>query len=418
MDFQLHEEHFLKDLKALLRIKSVHNDCGAVSSAAQLGQGIYDAIEYMLALGKSYGFRTKNVDGYCGWIEMGEGEKMAAILAHLDTVAVDEGWTYPPFDATVVDGRVYGRGVSDDKGPALLALYAMKAVSESGVKLDKRVRLILGGDEENEWRCMRRYRETEELPSCAFTPDADYPVTFAEKGILALRIAASFGPEIPVLELNGGHTLNVVPSYAEAIVNGTRYTAQGKASHAMCPERGVNAFLELCKKLRDKGVAHPFVRLAAILNNDDLHINFSDTSSGSLTINPSIARADAKGAYVDCDLRVPVTVEKQTVVDAIAGSVKPFGFSVEVLAWEGPLHVAKDSPLVLALQRVYRQCTGSCQEPVSTGGGTYARAFPNAVAFGAMLPDDEHTYHKNDECWKLDSIHKNFLIMANAILEI
>ena len=177
--YQIDKEQFISDLQGLLRIKSVRFDCGPETEKAPLGQGIYDAIEYMLELGRRFGFRTKNVDGYCGWIEMGEGDRMVGIIAHVDTVPVEsEGWIAPPFDGTVIDGRIYGRGTSDDKGPAMVALYAMKAVADSGVKLDKRVRLILGGDEEaGEWSCMKRYRQTEELPSCAFTPDAEYPTT-------------------------------------------------------------------------------------------------------------------------------------------------------------------------------------------------------------------------------------------------
>ena len=407
--YQIDKEQFISDLQGLLRIKSVRFDCGPETEKAPLGQGIYDAIEYMLYLGRRFGFRTKNVDGYCGWIEMGEGDRMVGIIAHVDTVPVEsEGWIAPPFDGTVIDGRIYGRGTSDDKGPAMVALYAMKAVADSGVKLDKRVRLILGGDEEaGEWSCMKRYRQTEELPSCAFTPDAEYPTTYAEKGILHVRISAALDAQVKPISLICENAYNVVPAFASAVVDGVQYEAQGKAAHAMAPELGVNALLGLCGQLREKGVDHPFIKLCGIANAEGFGIAFSDEPSGKLTINPSIAKVDAQSAELRCDIRIPVTFTDKQVVEAIAEKVAPLGFTVENEYFQPPLYVEKDSPLVATLQRVYRDCTGREDEPVSTGGGTYARAFENAVAFGALFPDEEVTYHKTNENWNVENMLRN-----------
>lgn len=78
------------------------------------------------------GFQTRDVDGHCGWCEYGEGEEMVAVLCHLDVVPAGDGWHYPPYDCTWAEGRIYGRGVIDDKGPAAAALYALKAVRDSG----------------------------------------------------------------------------------------------------------------------------------------------------------------------------------------------------------------------------------------------------------------------------------------------
>ena len=416
--YQIDKEQFISDLQGLLRIKSVRFDCGPETEKAPLGQGIYDAIEYMLDLGRRFGFRTKNVDGYCGWIEMGEGDRMVGIIAHVDTVPVEsEGWIAPPFDGTVIDGRIYGRGTSDDKGPAMVALYAMKAVADSGVKLDKRVRLILGGDEEaGEWSCMKRYRQTEELPSCAFTPDAEYPTTYAEKGILHVRISAALDAQVKPISLICENAYNVVPAFASAVVDGVQYEAQGKAAHAMAPELGVNALLGLCGQLREKGVDHPFIKLCGIANAEGFGIAFSDEPSGKLTINPSIAKVDAQSAELRCDIRIPVTFTDKQVVEAIAEKVAPLGFTVENEYFQPPLYVEKDSPLVATLQRVSRDCTGREDEPVSTGGGTYARAFENAVAFGALFPDEEVTYHKTNENWNVENIWKNHQIISNAIV--
>lgn len=410
--YQFDQEAFTKDLQALLRIRSVRGDCGPVTEQAPLGQGIYDALEYMLNLGKEAGFRTKMVDGKCGWIEAGEGDEMVGILAHMDTVPVEDGWIAPPFDGTLIDGKLYGRGVSDDKGPALIALYAMKAL---GGEMKKRVRLILGGDEEGGgWRCMKRYKETEETPSMAFTPDAEYPVTYAEKGILHVTISGAPACQTP-LTITCDNAYNMVPAHAWAEFGGKRYEAEGVSAHAMEPEKGDNALLKLCRQLKEAGADHPFLELGAIATTKGFGIDFEDEPSGKLTINPAIAHVTAEKAELCCDSRVPVTFGAQQVVDAIEKKVAPLGFHAVLDYFQPPLYVKKDSPLVKTLQEVYRDCTGSTEEPVSTGGGTYARAFENAVAFGALLPEDEVTYHQTNEYWKVDSIKKSYQIIANAV---
>lgn len=413
--YQLDQEAFIKDLQSLLRIKSVREDCGPVTEQAPFGQGIYDALNFMVELGRKAGFRTKMIDGKCCWIEAGEGDELLGILAHMDTVPVEEGWAAPPFDGTLIDGKLYGRGVSDDKGPALIALYAMKAVAKD---MKKRVRLILGGDEEGGgWRCMKRYKETEEIPSMSFTPDSEYPVTYAEKGILHVVISGQPQAKTP-LTISCDNAYNVVPSHASAEYSGKHYEAEGRSAHAMEPEKGDNALLKLCAQLREEGVQHPFLELAKIANAEGLGIAFSDEPSGKLTINPSIAHVNDRQSELCCDLRVPVTFGAEEVLAAIEKAVAPLGFHAANDYFQPPLYVKKDSPLVKTLQQVYQEVTGTALEPVSTGGGTYARAFPNAVAFGALLPEDEVTYHRTNEYWKVENLVKSYQIIANAVAEL
>ncbi|WP_195283127.1 Sapep family Mn(2+)-dependent dipeptidase [Harryflintia acetispora] len=416
MEFKLDEKSLIEDIRGLLQIQSVNGGC---DEGAPLGKGVSDAIDYVVRLGERFGFRGRNIDGYCGYVEMGEGERMVAILNHVDTVPVEGEWSCDPFDGTVRDGRLYGRGACDNKGPALVALYAMKAVADSGLALGKRVRLIVGGDEESgAWKCLRRYKQTEELPESAFSPDADYPVTFAEKGILHILIRRELGPDVPAIELECGKRVNIVPAHASAVVNGKTYEAQGKASHAMAPELGVNALLGLCGRLAADGVDHPFLKLCQMANAEDLGIALCDEPSGKLTINPGVARVDGHTAELRCDIRYPVTAKKEDILARISEAVAPLGFTVEEFQHVGPLYVEKDSKLVTTLQKVYREITGDSREPVSTGGGTYARAFQSAVAFGIFLPGEENMCHKVDEYWSLDSIRTNFQIMANAIKEL
>ncbi|MBC8571141.1 Sapep family Mn(2+)-dependent dipeptidase [Zongyangia hominis] len=412
--YPLQEEQMLKDIQGLLHIESVNGS--APEEGAPLGRGVGDAIDYVLNLGKSFGFRTKNLDGYCGWVEMGEGEEIIGILVHVDTVSVDDGWSCDPFDGTIRDGKMFGRGACDDKGPAIVSLYAMKAIAESGCQMNKRVRLIVGGDEESgAWKCLDRYKETEELPTCAFSPDAMYPVIYAEKGILRVRLSRALDDGVKPMVLSAGKQANIVPAYACAEIGGKKYEATGIPSHAMEPELGVNALIKLCGQLSEEGYAHPFLDLVKMANVHDLHIDFSDEPSGKLTLNPAVAKVDADHAELRCDIRYPVTFAPETVVEAIRQAVEPLGFAVEMQLNVAPLYVEKDSKLVTTLQKVFHDYTGLDTPPISTGGGTYARAFDNAVAFGIFFPGEVDMCHKVDEFWSVDSMKQNYQIIAGAI---
>ncbi|MGL4606021.1 MAG: Sapep family Mn(2+)-dependent dipeptidase [Eubacteriaceae bacterium] len=406
----------LESLKGLMQINSTSKDGGLVTSKAPLGEGINEAIDYVLELGKKFGFETKNLDGYCGYVEMGKGEEMIAMLTHVDTVAVGDGWTVPPFDLTIKGDKLMGRGSLDDKGLTIVSLYAMKAIKESGFPLGKRIRLIVGGDEESgDWRCMKRYKETEEMPVLAFSPDAGYPTIFAEKGILNVTIEKKLDKNEPEMELVGGIQLNSVPGYASAKVNGKVYEGFGKLAHASEPEQGMNAILLLIEELKAEGVDHSFIKLGEIATVEGFGIDFSDDISGRLTLNPGIAKVDSQVAMLKCDIRYPVTVKAEVVEEAIKKAVEALGFSVTTQQNVLPLYVDKESFLVQTLQKVYKEQTGDDSEPMAIGGGTYARAFENAVAFGGVFPGDENLCHQTDESWSIQGMEKNFRIIKKVL---
>lgn len=416
MNFKVDQEQMLCDLKGLLRIASTSGDAGTIDEMTPLGKNINDAIDYMLAVGKRFGFETQNLDGCCGIIDMGEGEEMVGVLVHIDTVSVGEGWSVDPFDATIIDGKVYGRGTNDDKGPAMVALYAMKALKDSGVPVNKRIRLIIGGDEESgSWRCMDRYKETEMMPDYAFSPDAFYPVIFAEKGILKVQIHNKTDLGGEDMTLKAGKQINIVPDYAEAEVEGRKFTAKGKAAHAMEPQNGVNALLELGRMLKEAGIVHPFLNLLEKANREGFNIAVSDKVSGELTINPAIARVDAQGSRLECDIRYPVTVDAEDLLNRIRQAVDPIGYEADAMQIVLPLYVKKDSPLVQTLLGVYRDITGDRTEPLAIGGGTYARAFDNAVAFGVLFPGEPDMCHQVDEYWSVEDMMTNLQIIAGAL---
>jgi succinyl-diaminopimelate desuccinylase len=367
----------------------------------------------MLALGQKEGFQTKNCDGYCGYIEMGQGQEMIAILTHLDTVSVGDGWSVPPFDLTILDDKAYGRGILDDKGPAMVSLYAMKALKDRN--LNRRIRLILGGDEESgEWQCMERYKQSEESPLYSFSPDSGFPAIFAEKGIMNVVFSRKVDERDGLFTLSGGNQINAVPDYAKACSEDRCYEIKGKAAHASEPQKGVNAIIKLAQVLTGQGISNPMVKLLNMVNKDGLNIDLSDEVS-KLTIVPSIVKVDENEMILKCDIRYPVTMDSGIVLDRIKTAVNSPEWQIEMTHDVKPLYVDKNGFLIKTLQGVYQDLSGDLSEPVVSGGGTYARAFKNAVAFGGIFPDEENTCHQKDEFWTLDSMRKNYEIIIEAL---
>ena len=416
MTIDFDKQAVLAALQGLLQIKSVNGNAGAVTQEAPLGTGVNEAINYVLDLGKSFGLTTKNCDGYCGYLEFGEGPEMVAAITHVDTVEVGDDWTVPPFDLTIDGDTVYGRGVLDDKGLTIVTLFALKALKDAQVPVNKRIRLIIGGDEEGgNWACMKRYKETEETPVYAFSPDSGFPVIFAEKGIMNVIFEKELDAGLPVLNLSSGKQINSVPDYAQAVYKGQSYEARGKSAHASEPQKGDNALIKLANELRTAGIQHPLLELLDRATPEGFGINRSDQVSGKLTLNPAIAYVDDHIAVLRCDIRYPVTMNGSELCAAIQKATVDLGFSLKMDHETRPLHVDQQSFLVTALQKVYADYTGDTSGPIVSGGGTYARAFDNAVAFGGAFPGEVNTCHQTDEFWSIDSMAKNFDIIVKAL---
>lgn len=414
MDFN--QEVLLDALRGLLKIKTINANAGEITPEAPLGTNINAAINYVLALGKSFGFKTKNCDGYCGYLEIGEGPEMVAAITHIDTVEVGDDWTVPPFDLTIDGDKIYGRGTLDDKGPTMVVLFALKALKDAKVPLNKRIRLIIGGDEEGgNWACMKHYKETEEIPQYSFSPDSGYPVIFAEKGIMNVIFEKELEQNLPVLEFNSGKQINSVPDYAKAVFNGKTYEAKGKSAHASEPQRGDNALIKLAGELNAAGIDHPILELLKRATPEGFGIAFADEVSGELSLNPAIVYVDDKKAVLHCDIRYPVTLKGQVIIDAIQKATDDLGFTLAMDHETLPLHVDKDSILVTSLQKIYADYTGDRSGPIVSGGGTYARAFKNSVAFGGVFPGEENSCHQTDEFWSIESMRKNFDIIVKAL---
>lgn len=436
----------------LVQIPSVLSP--SLDAKEPFGKDCAKALEYTLNLAKSLGFRTKNLDGYCGYIEFGKGEEMVGIIGHLDVVPVNQNWRFPPFSATIHDNKIYGRGTVDDKGPVIASLYAMKAVMEH-CKVKKRVRLILGLDEENDWRCIKYYKQQEELPSIGFSPDADFPCIYAEKTLLHVHLTQNYSAQdiIKILDIDcGNNALNVVPKYCSVTLqiapklsmekstnflkqydlqiikkeNTLQVISTGRAAHSAHPDLGCNAISKLVIALyeffKEFDIDLPLISyfykyLHLEWNGKSLGINFED-ESGKLTFNVSQFYLKNGILGISSDLRIPIHTSLSTIKEKIDTAFSHPNIDVNYDGEKSALYLPPHSPLITTLCQIFNEVCGLCEKPIAIGGATYARAFKNCVSFGPNLPNTKDMCHQVDEFISIDNLLLCCKIYAKAIEEL
>ncbi len=399
-------QEMLSHLGELIAIESVAGvDC---SPRAPYGVGPAAALDYVLKLCASLGFRVKNCDGQVGWAEIGQGDEMVGILCHLDVVPAGDGWDFPPYAMTVQGDRAYGRGITDDKGPAMCCIYAMKDILDAGIPLKRRIRIIFGLSEETgSWTDMAYYTAHEERPVFGITPDADFPAIYGEKGILSVELRMPLA-DSGLLSAAGGNAANVVPPWCEASYQGPHgpvtVRAQGRPAHASTPEDGKNAISALMEQLAGvPGLSSSFVDFYQTYIGWDYYggkmgCGLEDDKSGKLTLNAGVLAVEGSDLVLTLNIRNPVTFGKEDVLGPIRTAAATCGMSVTLTEENPPIYMDKNGPVITALLEVYREATGDLDhQPTVIGGGTYARAMDNIVAFGPMLPGRELTEHMNNE---------------------
>ncbi|MBQ2714073.1 MAG: Sapep family Mn(2+)-dependent dipeptidase [Clostridia bacterium] len=431
-------EKLKASLREFLQIPSVR---GEAEEGAPCGVGVAKALDYVTKLALSLGFESsKNVDGYIGYVDLGEGEDCFGILSHVDVVPPGEGWTRDPWGGEEIDGKIYGRGALDDKGPTLSVLYAIHALLKDGYKPKKRIRVLFGCDEETggkpkycAWESIERYIESgEKLPDVGISPDADFPVINAEKGIANLRLTCD-APNYLISAL-GGTALNIVPNRSEfkIVNNGANFenvegvevekrkeyillSGFGKNAHAAHADKGDNAIVKVISYLSRcyGGVMCEIENKLKDVFASGLNCAISDDESGKLTQNVGkIELVDGK-LNIYLNIRYPVTYSIETVVTRISEAWS-LG-EVELLRDQKPLYLPKDHYLVQTLLESYNSVTGENAEPIAIGGGTYARSLPCGVAFGALFPNQEDTMHSPDEHVDVDYLYKSCEIYYDAL---
>jgi len=411
------------------------------------GQGARDALDCFLAIGESFGMKTFDADGYAGHIEYGEGEELAAVLAHLDVVPVGdiEKWETEPFTMTEKDGVLYGRGVADDKGAAVSALFALKMFKDQGFKFDRRIRVIGGCAEETGSEDMEYYFAKAETPKLSFTPDAGFPIINREKGRLVYKFYMPYSGDSVISELRAGTAENVVIDKCFAYTNaadlnafslGENVNAElengkvvlktfGKSAHGAAPYAGINAvsmMLSTLEKIETNASIKKFLTFAVNCIGSEydglsLGVKMSDEESGDLTANLGLFQiADGK-CEATLDIRFPVTKSGEDVVailDKTAQENGVYGTLGGRIA--SPLFVSAESELVSKLSDAYEMFTGKPSIPKAIGGGTYAKSLPNGtcVAFGGVGGGG----HQPNEYVDIDDFMDCAKIIAQAMYNI
>ncbi len=402
-----------QSLSKLIRFPSVG---GEPADGAPFGADVKDCLNYFLSLAESFGFGTRNYDGYAGEVVFGEGEDFA-ILCHLDVVPAGGNWSRPPFsgDIDFSEGRIYGRGAVDDKGPAIACLFAMKALKDGGFRPARTVKLIVGCNEESGWRCLEHYKKCARLPEEGFSPDAEFPVIYAEKGIMHVEFRF---PAHGFSDLTGGGATNVVcdlcsvvcpadeaklAKYMLTFENG-RVISRGKSAHGSTPERGKNAISPVLLYLGE-------YKAHELLFENFFHLKGVRDETGELTFSPNVVRQENGFYYVACDIRYPVTYDRLKILEKFESEHIPY----KILHEQAPSYVDRDSPLVKNLCAVYEEVTRRRAQPVAIGGGTYARALSRGVAFGPVDVGDADVVHRPDEFITFSQLEKCYDIYKLAL---
>lgn len=431
------EKDFHQALAELIAIPSVLE---AGAKGMPFGKPIDSALKKALEICEKLGFKTyRDLDGYYGYAEIGAGTDMIGVLGHIDVVPAGnmDLWETSPFEAIIKEGKMFGRGTIDDKGPMLAALFATRALLNLGMSFSKRVRFIFGTDEENLWRCMESYCQKEELPTMGFTPDSTFPLVYAEKGLLQVVLEGSNETE---LRLSAGGALNAVPD--QASYNGKKQNdlktaldargfpyeshddelvVLGTAAHAMLAEEGINAINRLLIGLKDIGYSSKVIDFVCELVKEDPYAkgifgDLEDEMSGKLKFNIGKLEMSVNHEKMMIDMRIPVTVEVKTIVAKLTEAAQAFGLTYSEYDFLKSIYVPQDSNLIKTLMKAYQDVTGDIvSEPISSGGATYARAMDNFVAFGASFPGQAATEHQPNEHIELDKMRTAMMVYAKAM---
>ncbi|MBP1546739.1 MAG: Sapep family Mn(2+)-dependent dipeptidase [Oscillospiraceae bacterium] len=441
-------------LKELISYKSVASE---PAEGMPYGKGCAECLGYAARVLSEDGFRVRNFENHAITADFGEGEPELGILCHLDVVPTDgQDWTSDPFKAEIRNGRVYGRGAIDDKGPAAAIITAMRMIRDSGVKLSKNFRLILGSNEENGSTDMEYYTSKEKFPPMLFTPDGSFPVINIEKGMARLGISGGYtSGERALLYLRGGSVANAVPERAEAGVSGisaeeitkawdslgfdgvilnvsdnydntVSISVTGKGAHASTPEQGKNALtamLALLSALSLDGSIGSIIRDMSVLfpygdsHGKGMGIDCSDELSGELTLVLSVADCSDGRLSFMTDCRFPICRKSADIISVMQTKLYKAGLSSVIKLASEPHHADGNSGMVKTLLSVYEDCTGKEGKCIAIGGGTYVHDTENGVAFGAEW-SDENNMHGADEFIGINELEKDIEIYCEAILRL
>lgn len=446
MDFDVSKylEEGYSILSKLISYKTVLEEFDETSEAP-FGIENKNALHFILDYAKQDGFKVLNDSNYAGHIEFGKGKEILGVLAHLDVVPVDgQSWDTDPFVLNIKNDRMYGRGTMDDKGPLVATYLAMKLLKDNGFVPKKKVRLIMGCDEESGSRCLTHYFKKNPVPESGFSPDAEFPLIYGEKAHMTYNFIGKLADNEIITSFNCGKRYNVVPALAEMTLNinlekeyqeflkdnnydgkieNGIYYAYGKASHAMVPQNGVNAsfiLFEFLNKHYPTNLSNFFVKyLTFDPFGKKIGYDFYDEQMKELTSNVGVVKINNNNILIGIDARVPSNSCYDLMVEKINLAAKEFNLTSEILGFGGYHYVDPNSFLVKTLMNVYKEVTKDYDaKPITIGGGTYAKFIDNAVAYGPQMLGREDVCHIANEYMLIEDFKNAILIYAKAIYEL
>ncbi len=453
-----HEHELLTAVSGALAIPSV-KDASTATARSPFGRDVARALDFMLKTADGLGFTSENMENYVGRVRWGGDGTQYAVLTHVDVVPEGTGWTVPPFAGTIMDGRLYGRGSTDDKGPGIATIFALgaarAALQAQRVEPKNAVMLLFGTDEESGWGDFDYYFKKYGIPEAGFSPDAEFPIVNGEKGILNLQLAGHGTRGGIVRHLEGGTRPNVVPEHAEAILasdhdrlmrvqglidrlpsdafavttafEGEQLVVRvdGLSAHASTPEKGRNAIGKLLQVLDtvhcledDESLQFLAREIGTEWTGHRVGVDCSDEISGILTLNLGTLHVDHDDSTAVINIRYPIKISSKHITDQFVEKLLGTRVEFTILSDSAPHYVDPGSPLIQTLQRAYKEYTGTEAKCLAIGGGTYARAIPGAVAFGPLFPGQPMTEHGPDEYIDIDSLLKATRMYAYAMAEL
>ncbi len=437
-----YKEEIITDLAELIAIQSVSG----------IQESTKEALDWMMRKAISFGLEAKSINNIAGHAELGKGGKLCGVLSHLDVVPEGNNWDSLPFELSVGDnGYMYGRGIADDKGAALINLYCLRALKDNGIEGKNTLRAIFGTNEERGMTDMDEYFKYEPVPELSFTPDSDYGICIGEKGIIQLELYTDTHDGTTLTQFHSGKAVNAVPDTAYALldctenedhqlarladakkgsfefyytIDGLMVLSRGKAAHAAKPEEGLNAATALVDLLTSNfalptmGTLPSFIShyIGTDIDGVMLGIKTRDKESGPLTLNVGTIHIDSGYATCTVDIRYPVTANGEEILEKLTKQAEREGIHVKVLTHQKPLYLSKDTEIIKILSKSYESIMGEKPELYTTGGGTYARKLQGkGVAFGPIFKGEVSNVHNANECINVDKFFKHAQICLEAM---
>lgn len=426
------QSELIRDLEQLVAIESLSHQIDHVKKA----------LTFVLDLGNRLGFHSYSLlDDAVGIVEVGQGDETIGILVHVDVV--DPGnldlWKTPPFQLTQQEGKLFGRGTMDDKGPVIASLYAMKALTSLSIPLKKKIQLIIGTQEEVQWTDMDAYTQNYPLPDYGFTPDGEFPLCNIEKGVMdiLMEFPILLSKEYPqITHIKAGTAKNILPGTAIATVKYSEFgdtqeiEFQGKSVHSCQPEFGKNALVIMAKEMKSKEVdlkENSFTKILAMIreyfSDPDGHklglASSSDYYQGEFVhrnvFTPTLLYVENGRIFLNINIRFAYGADESLILQGFEKLAQENHGKIRQHISLPAVFVSQDKEFLTILADSYEEITGLKNSFSLAYGGSYAKAMPNIVSWGPIFPGEEDTCHCENEYIFLESLLKNTEIFALAL---